>query len=151
MYPGNDEDVAIITHPRTSSRSYSVAEPATFCLILGGTKPDYLARLRGKETQMSQALFLGQLIHGKVVHIVTDGGACANPGNAGWEFLMRQNKHFTYNYGHSGFATNNVMEIRAVIEAIRLLPKGSYVWVSTGSAYVKLGVTGWLNDWMNRG
>jgi ribonuclease HI len=36
------------------------------------------------------------------------------------------------------------MEIRAVVEASRVLAEGMHVWVSTDSAYVKKGITEWL-------
>jgi ribonuclease HI len=32
------------------------------------------------------------LVHDKMVHVVTDGGAQPNPGKAGWGALIRQNK-----------------------------------------------------------
>jgi hypothetical protein len=149
MYPGTDEDIAIVAQPRTSSRSSSVAEPATTCLITDGTKVDYLGRRREKERQLTQESFLAQVIHDKMVHIFTDGGARPNPRADGWGFVMRQNESFTYNCGHYRHTSNNAIEIRPVIEALRLLPKNSYTCISTDSAYVNRRVTEWLNDWMN--
>jgi ribonuclease HI len=39
------------------------------------------------------------------------------------------------------------MELRAVIEALRVLPDNIHVSVSTNSAYVKRGITEWLPGW----
>jgi ribonuclease HI len=36
------------------------------------------------------------------------------------------------------------MEIRAVIEALRILPEGMHVWISTDSTYIENGINdGW--------
>jgi ribonuclease HI len=39
--------------------------------------------------------------------------------------------------GHYDNATNNAMELRAVIEMLSIIPDGTPVWISTDSAYVK--------------
>jgi ribonuclease HI len=54
---------------------------------------------------------------------------------------------FVANWVHYELATNSAMEIRAVVEALRVLPDGVHVWVSTDSAYVKKGVAEWLPNW----
>jgi ribonuclease HI len=84
----------------------------------------------------------------QMVHIVTDSGARPNPRSAGWGALIRQNGMYTYNHGHYDHASNKEMEIRAVVEALRILPSRTHVWVSTDSAYVKDGVTQWSPKWM---
>jgi ribonuclease HI len=40
------------------------------------------------------------------------------------------------------------MEIRAVVEALRVLPEGMHVWVSMDSAHVKKGIAEWLPGWV---
>jgi ribonuclease HI len=92
--------------------------------------------------------FPAMLSRDEMVHVVTDGGARQNPGNAGWGALIRQKGFCTYNFGHNDRATNTAMEIRAVVEALRVLPPGMHAWVSTDSAYVKNGITQWLPKWM---
>jgi hypothetical protein len=62
-----------------------------------------------------------QIEHDKLVLVVTDGG---------WDALIRKNGHATWNVGHYEHTTNNAMEIRAVAEAMHMLP-----------VYVKNGVT----------
>jgi hypothetical protein len=41
------------------------------------------------------------------------------------------------------------MEIRAVVEALGVLPEGMHGWVLTDAVYVKNGITQWLPKWMN--
>jgi ribonuclease HI len=67
----------------------------------------------------------------KFVHVITDGGARPNPGSAGWGAIIRQGGKFTWTFEHCSRATNNAMELRAVIEALRCLPDGMHVWIST--------------------
>jgi len=47
--------------------------------------------------------------------------------------------------------TNNRMELRAVIEALRSLPGGRHVTVHTDSTYVLNGITRWLAGWRANG
>jgi ribonuclease HI len=77
----------------------------------------------------------------KMVRVITDGGANTNPGLAGWSAVIRQN-------GITDHATNNAMEICAVVEVLRALPEGMHVCVSTDSAYVKNGITEWFPGWI---
>jgi ribonuclease HI len=57
---------------------------------------------------------------------------------------------FAWTFGHCSRATNNAMELLAVIEALSALPDGSDVWASTDSCYVKRGITEWLPGWIAR-
>jgi ribonuclease HI len=87
----------------------------------------------------------------KVVHVITDRSANPNPGPDGWGAVIRQNGPCTFDFGHYDLARNNTMEIRAVVEASRVLAEGMHVWVSTDSAYVKKGITEWLPNWIRNG
>jgi ribonuclease HI len=51
-------------------------------------------------------------------------------------------------FGHYAHATNNAMEIRAIVEAFRTLPQGMHVWISTDYAYVKSGGAQWIGNWI---
>jgi ribonuclease HI len=103
---------------------------------------------RSKETEVNWLVFGQNLERDKMVHIVTDGGARPNPGAAGWGVLMRQSGKFAINWGHWDMATNNAMEILAVVEALANIPDGMHVWVMTDSAYVKNGITQWVPNWI---
>jgi ribonuclease HI len=54
--------------------------------------------------------------------------------------IIRQDGYFAWNFGHRSRATNNAMELRAVIEASRNLPDDVHVWISMDSAHVKNGI-----------
>jgi ribonuclease HI len=86
-----------------------------------------------------------------MIHVATDGGTKPNPGSAGWGALIRQNGCCTYNGEHYDHPTNNLMELMAVIEAMRIIPEQMHLWVMTDSAYVKNGITQWLPIWIRNG
>jgi ribonuclease HI len=94
-----------------------------------------------RETFVAWCEFAAGLDPGKMVHIITDGGACPNPGSAGWGALLRQSRKYTQTWGHWDMATNNAMELSAVTEALQILPDQMHVWIMTDSAYVKNGIT----------
>jgi ribonuclease HI len=87
----------------------------------------------------------------KFVHVITDGGARPNPGSAALGAILRQNGRFAVNFGHGSRALNNAMELRAVIQALSILPNDLHIWVMTDSAYVKNGILEWLPNWIQRG
>jgi ribonuclease HI len=64
-----------------------------------------------------------------MVHVVTGGGANQNPGPAGWGALIRQNGAFTWMSGHYDMASNNTMELQAVVEALGILLTGLWICV----------------------
>jgi ribonuclease HI len=66
-----------------------------------------------------------------MVRVIAGGGARPNPGSAGCGAVIRQNGKCTFTFGHYDHATNNAMEIRAVVEALRDLPERMHVWGET--------------------
>jgi ribonuclease HI len=42
------------------------------------------------------------------------------------------------------------MELRAVIEVLRVLPEGIHVWISPDSAYAKRDITEFMGTWIKR-
>lgn len=65
----------------------------------------------------------------------TDGACSGNPGPGGWAWAVAPDGE-PYASGHEATSTNQRMEIRAVLEALRSLPPGP-VHVVTDSTYVK--------------
>jgi ribonuclease HI len=53
-------------------------------------------------------------------------------------------------YGGERETTNNRMELRGAIEALRSLPAGLGARVHSDSRYVLGGMTGWLQGWLAR-
>ena len=86
------------------------------------------------------------------VLIWTDGACQRNPGPGGWAALVCWEDGVVEE--HSGgrpLTTNNIMEMTAALEGLRVLPAGSRVCVVTDSRYLHDGMTSWLAGWKRRG
>ncbi|MGB4572700.1 MAG: ribonuclease HI [Rectinemataceae bacterium] len=98
------------------------------------------------------------------IDIHTDGGCSGNPGPGGWAYVMRYRDRVREDSGAESDTTNNRMELRAVIEALRFMGtrraegglRGA-TWadaplrVFTDSQYVRNGVTKWISGWKRNG
>ena len=88
----------------------------------------------------------------EVVTIHTDGACIPNPGPGGWGALLRQGSHeLELCGGEAGETTNNRMELRAPIEALRVLRRRVRVELYTDSVYVRSGITTWVLGWEKNG
>jgi len=87
----------------------------------------------------------------KLVTITTDGSCIGNPGPGGWACVMRFNDFVREMYGFDPKATNNRMELKAVVEALDALREPCEIALNTDSEYVRLGITEWLEGWKARG
>ncbi|HOV60064.1 MAG TPA: ribonuclease HI [Candidatus Hydrogenedentes bacterium] len=85
------------------------------------------------------------------VIIHTDGGCAPNPGPGGWAAVLRYGDRVKELSGAEPETTNNRMELRAAIEALRALKRPCRVILHTDSEYLKKGVTEWLPAWKRRG
>lgn len=85
--------------------------------------------------------------------IFTDGACETNPGPGGWAAILAAGAHRKSISGGVRHTTNNRMELRAAIEALKALKKdGQRVKIVTDSQYVAHAVTeGWLNKWAAKG
>ncbi|MBC7144474.1 MAG: ribonuclease HI [Thioclava marina] len=86
----------------------------------------------------------------------TDGACSGNPGPGGWGVLMRAMEGDTIVKerelkGGEAETTNNRMELLAAINALEALTRGTAITITTDSAYVKNGVTGWIHGWKRNG
>lgn len=95
---------------------------------------------------------------GRRTIIHTDGACIPNPGPGGWGAMIRvlDGDHeisLTEISGGERDTTNNRMELRAGIEAVRTLTleEGSPVLIYSDSKYVINGITEWLASWKARG
>ena len=84
------------------------------------------------------------------VDIYTDGACSGNPGPGGYGAVIRTRHETQEISGCEPHTTNNRMEMRAVIEALRLLTQPSRVRITTDSTYVVKGMTEWLPGWLRR-
>ncbi|MBF0296491.1 MAG: ribonuclease HI [Magnetococcales bacterium] len=85
------------------------------------------------------------------VQIHTDGACSGNPGPGGWGALLQYGPHEKNLCGFAPITTNNRMEMLAAIHALEALNRPCRVIVNTDSAYVKNGITQWLEGWKRRG
>ena len=84
--------------------------------------------------------------------IYTDGACSGNPGPGGWGcVLMYQDRKKEISGGKKD-TTNNVMELTAVIEGLKLLKYPCKVDLYSDSAYVVNGfLQGWIHNWIKNG
>ncbi|MFK8040083.1 MAG: ribonuclease HI [Rickettsiaceae bacterium] len=82
------------------------------------------------------------------IFIYTDGACSGNPGPGGWGALLRYKNHEKKISGYELDTTNNQMEIRAVIEALKILKHRSNVSLYVDSQYLKNGITTWIHSWI---
>ncbi len=83
--------------------------------------------------------------------MTTDGACVGNPGPGGWACILRSQNFVREMFGCEQKTTNNRMELRAVIEALKSLKEPCEVTLYTDSQYVQRGVTEWLSQWKARG
>lgn len=74
------------------------------------------------------------------VSMWTDGSSILNPGKAAWGVFLTYGTKGRLVCGHIDLATNNQMEIEAVIQGFRLLTRSCRVFLFTDSQYVLTGL-----------
>ena len=92
------------------------------------------------------------------MEIYTDGSSLGNNSNkdtpGGWAFVVVEDEKETFSSsGESPKATNNMMELQAMIEALMYL-KVNKIYnctIFTDSNYVKMGLTEWCKKWVSNG
>jgi len=85
------------------------------------------------------------------VDIYTDGACSGNPGIGGWGVvIIIDNKHIYLN-GGSTDTTNNKMELKAVIEALKYFTDQVKINLFIDSKYVKDGILSWILNWKENG
>lgn len=85
------------------------------------------------------------------VLIYTDGACSGNPGPGGWAALLSWNKKEKEISGGEPRTTNNRMEMRAIIEAMKTLKKPCKVEIRSDSALIiNAFKQGWVDSWLKR-
>ena len=86
------------------------------------------------------------------VIIYTDGACSGNPGPGGWGALLMWRGKKRELAGAEPDSTNNRMEMRAVIEALKALKRPCHVKIHSDSALVVNAFKqGWIENWQKRG
>ncbi len=85
------------------------------------------------------------------VIIYTDGACSGNPGPGGWGAILMYQDVKKEISGGTKNTTNNIMELTAVIEALKMLKRPCNVKVYSDSAYVvNAFLQNWIVGWQKR-
>lgn len=93
----------------------------------------------------------------KEIIIHTDGAAKGNPGKGGWgTIIILDNKKVIELGDKVKLATNNQMELRAMIEGLKYVsqkikPKNAEINIYSDSNYLLNGITSWIEGWRVNG
>lgn len=84
----------------------------------------------------------------------TDGACAGNPGPGGWAVVLEARSDLDGSLlksrersGGDPYATNNQMELMAVIQALDALTMPAEITIYTDSKYVMDGATQWMQNW----
>ena len=83
--------------------------------------------------------------------IFTDGACRGNPGPGGWGVVVRVGDDKRTMCGGEMWTTNNRMELMAAVKALKSVPEGARVTLTTDSLYVRDGITRWIQRWRKNG
>ena len=84
------------------------------------------------------------------VKIYTDGACRGNPGPGGFCCIIVQDGKTRELKGGNKSTTNNIMEMTAIIVALKQLKEPCEVELTTDSQYVVKGMTEWMAGWVRR-
>ena len=87
----------------------------------------------------------------KNVTIYTDGACSGNPGPGGWGGIILYENHRKEISGFEENTTNNIMELKAVIESLKVLNKNCNIKLYTDSKYIVDSITKWVYNWQKNG
>ena len=88
----------------------------------------------------------------KNVTLYSDGACSGNPGPGGWGCILIYQDTKKILSGYCASATNNQMELTAIIKGLEALKEPCCVEVFSDSAYVTNAfVKGWVKNWIKRG
>lgn len=84
--------------------------------------------------------------------VFTDGSCEGNPGPGGWGVVWVEDDEIVHEaHGSDSSTTNNRMELRALIEAYRMLPADSDAKIYSDSQLCVKTINEWAAGWEARG
>ncbi|QOR62099.1 ribonuclease HI [Sulfurovum sp. ST-21] len=86
----------------------------------------------------------------KQITLYSDGSSLGNPGPGGYGGILEYNGHRKEYCGGEAHTTNNRMELRGVIEGLKLLKEPCDVEVISDSSYVVKAINEWLDTWVKK-
>ena len=84
----------------------------------------------------------------KEIILYSDGSSLGNPGAGGYGGILEYKGHTREYSGGEAYTTNNRMELRGVIEGLKLLKEPCKVEVVSDSSYVTKAINDWLSGWV---
>jgi len=117
-------------------------------------QPTGRASRRGslREENLTVEQVLSKYSGGPDSGVFTDGSASPNPGPGGWGVVWVMDGTIqSETHGHDPATTNNRMELRALIEAFKLLPADAETRVFTDSRLCVNTITQWAPGWEKKG
>ena len=82
------------------------------------------------------------------IDIHTDGACSGNPGPGGWCSILVYNETEKEISGSEAWTTNNQMELKSVIEALKMLNRPCEISLYSDSQYVVNSINEWLPGWI---
>jgi ribonuclease HI len=106
----------------------------------------------GPELGLTTSRVLERYTKGPHDGIFTDGACTGNPGPGGWGAVwVKDQEILAENCGYAARTTNNRMELTALIEAYRMLPKEAEVTLWSDSKLCVQTLNEWAAGWQRLG
>ncbi|MDD3324554.1 MAG: ribonuclease HI [Sulfurospirillaceae bacterium] len=86
----------------------------------------------------------------KKISLFCDGSSLGNPGEGGYCAILRYGQSEKIVSGGQKNATNNQMELLAVIKGLEALKEPCDVSIVSDSSYVVKGINEWLANWVKK-
>jgi ribonuclease HI len=86
----------------------------------------------------------------KKIYLYSDGSSLGNPGPGGYCAILRYKDYEKIVKGGEPNTTNNRMELKAVIEALKKLKEPCEVVIYSDSNYVVKAINEWLDLWIKK-
>jgi ribonuclease HI len=86
----------------------------------------------------------------KQVHLYSDGSSLGNPGAGGYCAVLKYGDAQKIVKGAELDTTNNRMELKAVIEGLKVLKQPCRVTITSDSNYVVKAINEWLKNWIKK-
>lgn len=143
--------------PKAVFKSFPTIEEATAYLGLGGGVTKTKPPVKPKTTKTKPFVTIPEpdnaVIDENTIVIYTDGSCLKNPGGPGGHAaIIKIGEKMQEVVGSESSTTNNRMEMKAAIEALKVFPQPTSVVLHTDSQYLKNGFTnGWVKNWKCNG
>jgi ribonuclease HI len=107
---------------------------------------------RPKRPNLTREQILARYTNGPTTGVFTDGSCDPNPGPGGWGFVWVENDEIVRaEHGADRDTTNNRMELIALIQAFKALPRDSSLGLYSDSQLCVKTINEWAAGWERRG